>query len=66
MVAKYPALFPDITSPSFIFYSLEQNADKETNASEALRTLQHFLYIISKGLINCLKEIIPLMHLPFF
>lgn len=39
MAAKYSAFFPAITAPSFIFYSPEQNANKETNASEAFRTL---------------------------
>lgn len=38
MAAKYSAIFPDITAPSFIFYSLEQNVDRETNVPEALRT----------------------------
>lgn len=31
MAAKYSAFFPDIISPSFIVYSLEQNVDKVTN-----------------------------------
>lgn len=35
-------LFPDITAPSSIFYSLEQNLDKETNASEALKDIITF------------------------
>lgn len=46
MAAKYSACFPDITAASFIFYSPEQKFDKETNASEALRTLYYFLCVI--------------------
>ncbi len=57
MAAKYSAFFPDITVPSFIFYPLEQNVDKETNASEASRTLQHFLCSIFKYLTDLFKKI---------
>lgn len=52
----FSLFFPDITAPSFIFYSLEQNVDKETNASEALRTLQHFLCIIFNNFTDLFKK----------
>lgn len=52
IAAKFSASFPDTTAPSFVFYSLEQNVDKETNVyghfhCVILSFSQKFLKIIS-------------------